>query len=195
MVGYRVNENSILLTKWTNSLCCAADERQRLISSSSPPRFMPSVGDASRLNNIHTESIEIGLRDPNFQFRKDYSKSKLRFCGDTNSIRPNIKDAETANETVLILLFRHGDRDNHGIVLGGGNRNPLKMGEFKSATKALKMSITLITTSCYSGGWTCNPELNVSAMTAAGNENVSLSWRFSGSTGRACGFMFTTALV
>ena len=32
-------------------------------------------------------------------------------------------------------------------------------------------------------------------MTAAGNENVSLSWRFSGSSGRACGSMFTTALV
>ena len=27
------------------------------------------------------------------------------------SIRLNIKDAETANETALVLLFGHGDRD------------------------------------------------------------------------------------
>ena len=80
-------------------------------------------------------------------------------------------------------------------MLGDADRKTLKIGEFKSATKAFITSITLITTSCYSGGWTCNPQLNLSTMTAAGNKNVSLSWRFSASTGRACGSMFTTVLV
>ena len=112
-----------------------------------------------------------------------------------NMITAACKDAETGNENVLVLLFGHGDQNNHGIVLGGGDRETLKIAEFKSATKGLHTNITLITTSCYSGGWTCNPQLNLSTMTAAGNENVSLSWRFSGSTGRACGSMFTTALV
>ena len=110
-------------------------------------------------------------------------------------ITTECRDAERAGENVLILLFGHGDRSNHGIVLGGGARQTLKIGELHSATKALNTKITLITTSCYSGGWTCNPQLNLSTMTAAGNKNVSLSWRFSGSTGRACGSMFTTALV
>ena len=110
-------------------------------------------------------------------------------------ITAECKASESADETVLIFLFGHGDRNNHGIVLGRGDRSALKIAEFKSATKTLKTSVTLITTSCYSGGWTCNPQLNLSTMTAAGIDNVSLSWRFSGSTGRACGSMFTTALV
>ncbi len=103
--------------------------------------------------------------------------------------------AELAKENILILMFGHGDKNNHGIVLGAGYRPTLKIGEFKSATKAFKIGITMITTSCYSGGWTCNPQLNLSTITAAGSDNPSLSWRFSGSTGRACGSMFTTAML
>ena len=110
-------------------------------------------------------------------------------------ITAECKAAEKAKENLLILFFGHGDVQNHGIILGLGHRPTLKIQEFKSATKAFQVSITMVTTSCYSGGWTCHPELNISTMTAAGNENVSLSWRFSGSSGRACGSMFTTALV
>ena len=104
------------------------------------------------------------------------------------------KAAELAGESVLILLLGHGDISNHGIELGTG-RATLKVNEFKSATKQFNIGITMTTTSCYSGGWTCNPQLNISTMTAAGNENTTLSSRFSRSTGRACGSMFTTALI
>lgn len=95
----------------------------------------------------------------------------------------------------MILLLGHGDVNNYGIVFGTGDRATLKIDEFRSATKAFKVSITTIATSCYSGGWTCNPQLNLSTTAAAGPKTESLSWRFSGSTGRACGSMFTTALV
>ena len=138
--------------------------------------------------NILAESKQ--SKHPPQQIQAEKLKLKTK-----NLITAECKDAESANENVLILLFGHGDRNNHGIVLGRGGRETLKIGEFKTSTKALNTNITLITTSCYSGGWTCNPQLNLSTMTAAGDKNVSLSWRFSGSTGRACGSMFTTALI
>ena len=103
--------------------------------------------------------------------------------------------AEVAKENLLILFFGHGDLENHGIILGLDHRSTLKIQEFKSATNAFQVPITMFTTSLYSGGWTCHPELNISKMTAARDENVSSSRRFSGSSGRACGSMFTTALV
>lgn len=110
-------------------------------------------------------------------------------------INSECEAAELANEAVLILIFGHGDKDNYGIELGKGQRPTLKIHDFKSATKNFKVGITMITTSCYSGGWNCNPQLNISTMTAAGNDVVSLSWLHSGSTGPACGSMFTSALV
>ena len=72
-----------------------------------------------------------------------------------------IRAAESADESALLFLFGHGHRDNHGIVLGEGDREILKIGEFKSATKAFNTSVTSITTSYYSGGWTCIPQLNL----------------------------------
>lgn len=106
-------------------------------------------------------------KHPPQQIKADKLKLKTK-----NLITAECKHAESANENVLILFFGHGDHHNHGIVLGEGGREALKIGEFKSATKALNTKTTLITTSCYSGGWTCNPRLNLSTMTAAGNENV-----------------------
>ncbi|KAL9135963.1 MAG: hypothetical protein Q9175_002826 [Cornicularia normoerica] len=110
-------------------------------------------------------------------------------------ITAECKAAEIAKENVLILIFGHGDSKNHGIELGMGDRATLKIGEFKNASKSFKVGTTMITTSCYLGGWACNPELNLSTMTAAERNKVSLSWRYSGSIGRACGSMFTTALI
>ena len=110
-------------------------------------------------------------------------------------ITAECKATETAKENVLILMFGHGDERNHGSVLGKGHGATMKIRELKRATKTFKVGITLITTSCYSGGWICHPQLNMSTITAAEKDNVSLSWRSFSSIGRACGSMFTTALV
>ena len=129
------------------------------------------------------------------QHAPQYIKPEVLKTKTKNLMTAECKAAETAKENVLILLFGHGDINNHGILLGSGHRPTLKIGEFRNATKAFEVALTMVTTSCYSGGWTCNPQLNMSTITAAGDENESLSWRFSGSTGRACGSMFTTAVV
>jgi hypothetical protein len=57
------------------------------------------------------------------------------------------------------------------------------------------VNIMLITTACFSGGWTIYKDLNISASTAAGPNELSQSWRESGSIRRYCGSMYTTAVI
>ena len=93
-------------------------------------------------------------------------------------ITTECRAAEIAKENILIVIFGHGDVSNHGIELGAGHGATLKIQEFQNITKPYKVGIAMITTSCFSGGWTCNPQLNLSTTTVAG-------CRYSGSTGRA----------
>ncbi|KAL8686033.1 MAG: hypothetical protein Q9224_005575, partial [Gallowayella concinna] len=102
--------------------------------------------------------------------------------------------AEKAGENVLVLMFGHGDRDTVGMHLGGSKQLFTKK-KMQYALKHLTTPVTLITTQCWGGGWTCIPDLNISGMTAAGTNARSKSWRKSGSCGRTCGSMFATALI
>ena len=110
-------------------------------------------------------------------------------------VKEDCQAAEKAGEHVLLLMFGHGVKELNGIELGEGYAKVLKFKEFQSAISKTTAKVTLLTTHCYAGGWTCNPDINISAITAAGEDRPSLSWRFSGSSGRACGSMFTTAVI
>jgi hypothetical protein len=70
------------------------------------------------------------------------------------------------------------------------------------------VDISLLTTSCFSGGWVITPSLspltatglpkkplNITAMSATDQTNVTLSWAQSASCGRAAGGIFATAVL
>lgn len=67
---------------------------------------------------------------------------------------------------------------------------------------------TVITTSCYSGGWAIQPNVNMIILIAAGPEkfeqdfeeskletDISKSWPLSNSISRACGSIFASTLI
>ena len=108
-------------------------------------------------------------------------------------IKQECQAAHTSNENVLVLMFGHGDAENKGIQLGKSYRCTLKVKDL--AVKNVKARITVLTTHCYGGGWTCNPHVNMSTLTAAGSDVGSLSWRKSGSSGRHAGSMYATAII
>lgn len=113
-------------------------------------------------------------------------------------IREECTEAEKSNANVLLLIFGHGQPTGHGIDVGetGDNgRSTFKIKELRSVLKGVKANVTLLTTAFFSGGWTCHPLLNISTMTAAGREEMKKSWRKSGSSGRASGSMFATAII
>lgn len=98
------------------------------------------------------------------------------------------------NESVLILIFGHGDGDNFGIY-PGSDKNLFDIKSFERATRSMKVNVTILSTACFSGGWACSPRLNTTTLAAAADNQVSKSWAYSGSSGRACGSMFTTAII
>ncbi|KAI4157103.1 MAG: hypothetical protein L6R39_000766 [Caloplaca ligustica] len=133
---------------------------------------------------------EVKKPDSCFQKVSDVSLcSKFR-----SALKQECKAAEATGDNVLVLMFGHGDHTNHGIKLGD-NSKTFQKSAFRYAMKGLQTRVTMITTQCYGGGWTCMPAINFSAMTAAGVNKPSRSWRYSGSSGRACGSMFTTAII
>lgn len=101
---------------------------------------------------------------------------------------------EAGGQSVLILMFGHGDRDTYGIFLGS-ERNTFSIRMFEKATQGIDVPVTILSTACYSGGWACAPRINATTLTAAGRKDVSKAWTYSGSTARACGSMFTTAII
>ncbi|PGH32040.1 hypothetical protein GX50_05165 [[Emmonsia] crescens] len=115
-----------------------------------------------------------------------------------NFLRIVESESSTARQTgerLLLLLFGHGDKDTHGVALGLGNLRKLKISNLRRVIGGPGVSVTLLSTSCYSGGWSTTPELNISTMTAAGPENEGISWPVSASLDRACGSMWSSAVV
>ena len=65
------------------------------------------------------------------------------------------------------------------------------MSAFDSAIGA-RVDVTLVNTACFSGGWSVNPQLNVTSLVAAGPDQESESWAASKSIG---GSIYATALI
>ena len=110
------------------------------------------------------------------------------------------KTAAAANENVILLVFAHGDWRNNGIYLGEGSSDISKIFTFKTLIKELRsinVKVCLISTACYSGGWCCQPDLQLTGFTATGGdiEHKSRSWANSGSSGRHCGSVFASNIA
>lgn len=124
-----------------------------------------------------------------------------------STLKDEIKNAAEHNQPVLVLVFGHGDSDDHGVAIGGDfqrNAPRLVMGEFEKCLRK-DVDVTLMITSCYSGGWVTKPRVrpfqpslpfNISGMTAASAEQLSWAWATSQSIGkRAGGSIFATAVM
>lgn len=113
------------------------------------------------------------------------------------------KIAAQTHQPILLLVFGHGDEFTHGIGIGGTGADEgaprLKIEHIRRILRGLDVSVTLLTTACYSGGWVYQPALNISAVTASaatasGPENETLSWWMSVG-GRFHGSFWATAVT
>jgi hypothetical protein len=94
---------------------------------------------------------------------------------------------------MLLLVLGHGDEETHDITLGP---NRLSFDVLAAALPADPLiSVSMITTACYSGAWAASPRLNISAAYGAKSGVPSYSWAVSDSLSRACGSPFASALI
>jgi hypothetical protein len=127
-----------------------------------------------------------------------------RFLG---TLKSEIREASRTKQPVLVLIFGHGEKKNSGIFFGCDVDGSWKLNRERLASVLQKeVQTTMILTSCYSGGWIMNPNLNENFdvkptfnhtfLTAAGSKHPSLSWSLSQTVGRqAGGSVFATCLL
>ena len=105
--------------------------------------------------------------------------------------------AAALHQPVLLMVFGHGDPRTYGVAIGGAGipqeAPRLRIRQILACLRGINESLTMLLTSCYSGGWVLQPELNISALTAAGPETVSESWKPSIS-GRLHGSIYASAV-
>jgi hypothetical protein len=90
------------------------------------------------------------------------------------TVEDECKAAEKAEQDVLLLVFGHGDYGSYGVTIGSHSNIEfretlvlrLQVNHPKVAV-GKKAKCTLLTTSCYSGGWTMNPDLNLTVIAKA----------------------------
>ncbi|KAK3363779.1 hypothetical protein B0T25DRAFT_53715 [Lasiosphaeria hispida] len=94
---------------------------------------------------------------------------------------------------ILLLVFGHGDKATHDITLGP---NRLSLDVLAAVLPVdPPISVSMITTACYSGAWAACPRLNISAAYGAASRTTSYSWAASDSLSRSCGSPFASALI
>lgn len=107
------------------------------------------------------------------------------------------KVAASLNQPVVLMVFGHGSLDTYGVAIGGRG-NPIKAPRLQvkhiiASLRGLDVSLTILLTSCYSGGWVLQLQLNISTLTAAGRGVQSLSWP-SSIGGRYHGLVYAIAV-
>lgn len=114
-----------------------------------------------------------------------------------STVRKEAEKSVENDQALLVLVFGHGDEDTHSITIGGNKAaesNPqLTRQAFRRAIPT-KARVTMLTTSCYGGGWSQTPLLNNTTLTAVDDSHESLSWPKSRS-GRFCGSRYATAVT
>jgi hypothetical protein len=121
-----------------------------------------------------------------------------------SSLRQACKDAakEDPPRPVLVIVLGHGKREDYSIIIGGedsdSNHAPhLTVENFKIAIGTKKPNrVCLLTSSCFGGGWSITPELNITTATAAPDWEESLSWPSSGTMNqRHCGSIYASGIA
>ncbi|KAL4926766.1 uncharacterized protein BDV17DRAFT_293117 [Aspergillus undulatus] len=124
--------------------------------------------------------------------------------GFVKTIQEQAKLAHKNSETLITLIFGHGQKGTFQIELGGDKKPGKPYLFFMDLLKRMlprDTNITLLMTSCFSGGWLVQPRLstahiiNVAGIAASGPDQQTRSWSLNKSIGRACGTTVASALL
>ncbi|KAK4143418.1 uncharacterized protein C8A04DRAFT_12323 [Dichotomopilus funicola] len=178
-----------------NYLLNGSAEDQTWLTAAKPERLVEKYGnflhgspDGDRKVVLSRDLIDSGITPVTLV---EPAKMNDRFLSEVNeaSLR-----AKKSGYPLLLMVFCH-DVQGHYLCLDNGTRKKgISIVRLKAALEP-GVSVTLLTTACFSGGWAVTPELNTTTMAAAQPEGESISWQMSSSMGRACGSVFAGATI
>src|SRR4051812_25526324 len=147
---------------------------------------------------VLNEAILKRIQSSNAPFKRITPGASLR-VEFLKQLRKDCREAKAAGERLLVLLCGHGAPKTSSFYFGKGEWQNMRPASFISALgindENKDLPVMLISTACYSGAWITPASHNISGMTASGAKEETHSWRFSGSTGRACGTMFVSGVA
>lgn len=120
------------------------------------------------------------------------------------TVEEQAKIACQNSETLLVMIFGHGYKHKHTIAIGG-NRKTKKshLLEIELLKRVIPkgINVTLLLTSCFSGGWLIQPSfsktshINATGVAWSGPEKETRPWSIRKSFGRACGTSVATSIL
>jgi hypothetical protein len=115
-------------------------------------------------------------------------------------VRNQSQKAKLEEAPLILLLFCHG-LPNYSFVLDYAEERGITINQIKGVIEP-GCRVTLLTTTCYSSGWAVkdltyplHSPLNATMITAAHQEDESVSWQGSKSLGRFAGSIFASAVI
>ncbi|MCJ1263413.1 hypothetical protein MMC22_003283 [Lobaria immixta] len=158
---------------------------------------------------------EYALGDPRSDGgRVVLDSSMLKEAEDVTTFRPRdlsyrflsyVADASGSvkgtQRSLLLLVFGNGTERSYSITIGGGKRfDDCAILTRQTSREALlrgnpDANATLLTTSCYGGGWGQGTNLNITAIASVDEGDEMLSWRTSSSSRRACGSRYASGIA
>ncbi|KAF2712456.1 hypothetical protein K504DRAFT_452642 [Pleomassaria siparia CBS 279.74] len=121
-------------------------------------------------------------------------------------LRENCAQASENGESVLVLIFAHGEASsrkgvrNYNLLVGTsqpGKAPKYHLRTFKEMFEKFNVNLTMMSSACYSGGWVCHrrQNINTSALVAARPDTISRSWHRTVSAGQLCGPLFESVII
>lgn len=116
-----------------------------------------------------------------------------RFLSYVTEACKNTKDTQ---HPVLVLIFGHGEEEQFSICIGG-EKTWLYRAKFKVAIQRHnpRPNVSVLTTSCFGGGWTQMAYFNITAMSGTDTNEETLLWPQSASISRACGSRYADGVA
>ena len=106
-----------------------------------------------------------------------------------------VLEATSPGDKVLLIYCGHGDPDTKGFNIGEVDiLTPERFRQVLTKYIHKSLSLSLLLTSCFSGGWILNPNVNATIFAAADHTTESDSWNRSAS-GRFAGGLFIEAVA
>lgn len=111
------------------------------------------------------------------------------------------KQVKNTNRPMLVLIFGYGNEIDCSIKIGGTGKfdtcPALSIRKFREVIilHNPNPNVSVLTTTCYGGGWAQSTFLNITAMAGVDNMSELLSWPERTSLGRCCGSRYATGLL
>lgn len=171
-------------------------DAQKWITAENPVTLVQKYGTYLHGSPYYERKVVLSKELLRMGLAKDLVPSSRTKLKETfmQHLKEEAERARKDTHPLLVLIFGHGEKETKGIQLGDDEADLFSITDFRLVVGE-GLDVTLVSTACFSGGWSVDKIVNASTMVAAGPARESESWPASPSVGRCCGSFYATALL